>query len=253
MVRRFLKPVAAFLTELGGVFSTFLSVLYWTVRPPFRVGLFMNSLRFVGAGSLFIILLTGTFTGAVFAMQTIYAFSIIGAKSMVGGTVALALSRELAPVLTALMVTGRVGSAMATEIGTMRVTEQIDALETMAVHPVQYLMVPRVWASTIMVPVLSILFSLVGMAGCYLVSVTWMGVDRGQFIDKTASFMEVSDLVNGLVKAVVFGAALATIACYKGFRAEGGARGVGQATTQAVVLSSVSVFVLDYIMTTMMF
>ena len=245
--------ILGFLEEIGSIFITFLRVLYWTVRPPYRVGLYFESLEFVGVGSLFIIILTGTFTGAVFALQTIYAFNIIGAETMVGGTVALALSRELAPVLSALMVTGRVGSAMATEIGTMRVTEQLDAMETMAVNPIQYLIVPRVWATIIMLPVLTVLFSLVGMVGCYLVAVSWMGVDYGQFMAKVKSFMDVSDIMSGIIKAAVFGATLSTIGCHKGYSASGGASGVGEGTTQAVVLSSVMIFVLDYVMTALMY
>lgn len=253
MLQRLSQTVYRFFEEVGLIFSTFLQALAWTVRPPFRLSLLFQSMEFVGVGSLFIILLTGTFTGAVFALQTIYAFSIIGAETMVGGTVALALSRELSPVLTALMVTGRVGSAMATEIGTMRVTEQIDAMETMAVNPMQYLVVPRVWASVVMVPVLTVLFSLVGMVGCYVVSVLWMGVDAGQFLEKTASFMDPYDINYGIIKSAVFGATLSTIGCHKGFHATGGARGVGAATTQAVVLSSVLIFVFDYVMTAIMF
>lgn len=239
--------------ELGGVVLTYLEVLYWSVRPPFRPRLLLASMEFVGVGSLFIILLTGSFAGAVLALQGIYAFRIIQAESMVGGSVALVLSRELSPVLAALMVTGRVGSAMATEIGTMRVTEQIDAMEVMAVNPIQYLVVPRVWATTLMLPVLCVLFTLVGMVGCYLVAVLWMHVDQGQFMAKITSFMTVNDVISGVIKAGVFGALLSTIGCHKGFHAAGGARGVGEATTEAVVLSSVLVFVLDYVMTAIMF
>ena len=250
---RLLKPASDFLDELGTVVLMFFSALVWTVRRPYRVSLLLRSMEFVGVGSLFIIVLTGSFTGAVMALQGIYAFKIIKAETMVGGSVALALARELSPVLTALMVTGRAGSAMATEIGTMRVTEQIDAMETMAVNPIQYLVVPRLWASVVMVPVLTILFTLVGMVGCYLVAVVWQGVDQGLFMEKISDFMRVNDITSGIIKAAVFGAAIATIGCAKGFHAEGGARGVGQATTQAVVLASVMVFVLDYILTAVMF
>ena len=249
----FLQPVTRFLEELGSTMLMFFQVLFWTFRPPYRVGHFLRAAEFVGAGSLFIIVLTGSFTGAVMGLQGIYAFEMIKMETMVGGSVALTLSRELSPVLAALMVTGRVGSAMATEIGTMRVTEQIDAMETMAVNPIQYLIVPRFWASVVMLPVLCILFTLVGMVGCYLVAVVWLQVDEGQFMAKVADFMYVEDLTSGILKAAVFGGVLSIIGCAKGYHAAGGARGVGAATTEAVVLASVMIFVLDYLLTALMF
>jgi phospholipid/cholesterol/gamma-HCH transport system permease protein len=248
-----LTGVTNFLEEIGNMVIMFLQTLFWMVRPPYRVGLLLRSLEFVGVGSLFIIILTGSFAGAVMALQGIYAFGILEMESMVGGSVALALSRELSPVLSALMVTGRVGSAMATEIGTMRVTEQIDAMETMAVNPIQYLVVPRVLATTIMLPALCTLFTLVGMVGCYLVTVVWMQVDRGQFMAYISDFMYVEDLTSGTIKAAVFGATLSIIGCFKGYNASGGARGVGNATTSAVVMASVMIFVMDYILTAVMF
>jgi phospholipid/cholesterol/gamma-HCH transport system permease protein len=252
-VRELLRPALVFVEELGNIVLMFVQVLYWTVRPPYRFRLLLQMMEFVGVGSLFIIVLTGSFSGAVMGLQGIYAFKIIEGESMVGGSVFLVLSRELSPVLAALMVTGRVGSAMATELGTMRVTEQLDAMETMAVNPIQYLMVPRVWATVTMMPVLCVLFTLVGMAGCYLVAVAWMQVDEGQFMARIASFGRVGDLFDGMLKAAIFGAALSVIACYKGYAAAGGARGVGVATTQAVVLASVGIFVLDYLLTAIMF
>lgn len=248
-----MRALGRFFEEMGAIVLTYVEVLYWTFRGPLRPRLLFSAMEFVGVGSLFIILLTGSFAGAVMALQGIYAFRIIQAESMVGGSVALVLSRELSPVLAALMVTGRVGSAMATEIGTMRVTEQIDAMEVMAVNPIQYLVVPRVWATTLMLPVLSVLFTIVGMVGCYLVAVVWMNVDEGQFMSKIASFMDTKDLISGIIKAGVFGATLSVIGCHKGYYAAGGAKGVGEATTQAVVLASVLIFVLDYVMTAIMF
>jgi len=248
-----IRATVNFLDEVGSMVIMFFQVVFWAVRPPYRMGLFVRALEFVGVGSLFIIVLTGSFAGAVMALQGIYAFSLLEMEAMVGGSVALALARELSPVLAALMVTGRVGSAMATEIGTMRVTEQIDAMETMAVNPIQYLVVPRVLATTIMMPALCILFTLVGMVGCYLVAVVWMRVDQGQFMAYISDFMYVEDLTSGVLKAAVFGMTLATIGCYKGYHATGGARGVGTATTSAVVMASVMIFVLDYLLTALMF
>ena len=242
-----------FLEEMGRMTLFFLETLVQSFRPPYRLGLLLRAMEFVGVGSLFIIVLTGFSTGAIMALQFIYALGMIQGETMVGGSVALSLSRELSPVLAALMVTGRAGSAMATELGTMRVTEQIDAMETMAVNPIQYLVVPRLWASTIMLPVLTILFSLVGMAGCYVVSVKWVGVDYGLFMKTIREWMEPWDLWMGTIKALVFGMTFALISCYRGFHASGGARGVGLATTSAVVISSVMIFVLDYILTALMF
>ena len=229
------------------------STLVWLVRPPYRVRLLFQSMEFVGVGSLFIVGLTGAFTGAVFALQGAFAFRLFNAESLVGSTVGLSLTRELSPVLTGLMVTGRAGSGIATELGTMRVTEQIDAMYSMAVNPVHYLVVPRFVAGVIMVPLLSALFTLVGMIGAYFVGVVLLQIDEGIFIGKTRWFVDPSDLVSGLIKACVFGGILTLVGCYKGFYASGGARGVGMATTQAVVVSSVLILVAGYFLTAMMF
>jgi phospholipid/cholesterol/gamma-HCH transport system permease protein len=227
--------------------------LVWTFRPPFRLRLLFQAMEFVGVGSLFIVLLTGLFTGAVFALQGASAFRLFNAESLVGSTVALSLAKELSPVLTGLMVTGRAGSGIATELGTMRVTEQIDALETMAVNPVQYLVVPRFLAGVVMVPALSVLFTLVGMCGAYFVGVVLMNIDPGVFLGKTRWLVDPNDITDGLIKATVFGGVLTLVGCYKGFYASGGARGVGIATTQSVVVSSVAILVADYFLTAMMF
>ena len=221
-------------------------------RPPFRWQLILQQAEFVGFGSLFIILLTGSFTGAVFTLQSISAFERVGMESIVGSTVMVAVSRELAPVLTSLMVTGRVGSAMATELGTMRVTEQIDAMEVMAVDPIQYLIFPRVVAGAIMVPALTAIFDMVAFFGAYLVGVVFLGLDEGAFISRIEWFVDPWDFMHGIQKSIVFGIVVTTVGCYKGFHASGGSRGVGVATTQAVVIGSVLTFVLDYVLTAML-
>ncbi|MBM4291152.1 MAG: ABC transporter permease [Deltaproteobacteria bacterium] len=230
-----------------------LETLLWVPRPPYRLRVLLSALEFVGVGSLFIVILTGFFTGAVFALQGATAFKLFNAESLVGSTVALSLARELAPVLTGLMVSGRAGSGIATELGTMRVTEQIDALYTMAVNPIQYLVVPRFLAGVIMVPLLTSLFNLVGMVGCYAVGVRLLHIDEGVFLEKVRWFVEPADIYNGLLKACVFGGILTLVGCYKGFYATGGARGVGLATTEAVVVSSVLILTADYILTALMF
>jgi phospholipid/cholesterol/gamma-HCH transport system permease protein len=239
--------------SIGAMTLMALQSLVWLFRPPFRWRIFLQSLEYVGVGSLGIVTLTGAFTGMVMAIQSAYAFKMFHAESLVGTTVALALTRELAPVLTGLMVTGRVGSSIATEIGTMNVTEQIDALRTMAVNPIQYLVTPRVLACVIMVPILCLLCSLVGVSGAYLVAVKGLGLDQGVFFDRIVTVVQPWDVWSGIIKAAVFGLVIGTVSCFKGYQAEGGARGVGVATTQAVVISSIAVLVTDYFLTVLMF
>jgi phospholipid/cholesterol/gamma-HCH transport system permease protein len=225
----------------------------WLFRPPFRPRLFLQAMEFIGAGSLFIVVLTGLFTGMVFAVQTVQTFRLFNAETLVGSVVSLALMRELAPVLTSLMVTARAGSAIATELGTMRVTEQVDALYTMAVNPVQYLVTPRIVAAVIMLPILTGFCDLIGIGGAYYVSVNLMGVDGGMFMDKISIYAGSWDVVSGLIKSSVFGLILTLVACHKGLTASGGARGVGQATTQSVVLSSILILVSDYFLTLLLY
>ncbi|WNG57814.1 ABC transporter permease [Archangium gephyra] len=233
--------------ELGHLVTLGVDVVRWGVRRPYRwVNLFFQ-LDFVGVGSVFIVLLTGLFTGMVFANQSARAFAMFDAQSLVGPTVALVLTRELAPVFSALMVTMRAGSAMCTELGTMRVTEQVDALETMAVNPIQYLLVPRVLAGLFMVPLLTLLFDTSGILGAYMVSVGTQGVSAGTFISRTQQWLDPIDVYEGLIKGAVFGLAVTLVCCFKGFNATGGAKGVGQATTEAMVTSALSIFILDFI------
>lgn len=232
--------------DVGGVAVLGWQVLRWAIRPPYRLAILFGQLDFVGVGSILIVCLTGTFSGMVFAHQSARAFQMFNAESMVGPTVALTITRELSPVFTALMVTMRAGSAMCTELGTMRVTEQVDALETMAVSPIQYLLVPRVLAGLTMVPALAMLFDICGLAGGFFVAVTVQGVSAGTFLTRTQQWLDPEDISEGLIKAAVFGITVALIACYKGFSAKGGAKGVGLATTDAMVQSALAIFILDY-------
>ncbi|OAQ20280.1 MlaE family ABC transporter permease [Thermosulfurimonas dismutans] len=242
-----------FISQAGGMALLFLTTLVYTFRPPFRLRLFFKQMEFVGVNSLLVVVLTALFSGMVMAFQGYHALSKFGGESLLGGLVALSLVRELGPVLTSLMVTARAGSAMAAELGSMRVTEQIDALEVMAVNPVHYLVVPRFWAAVIMVPLLTIIADLVGIAGGYLVGVMLLNVDAGIFIRKMQEMVEWLDLSSGIYKAFVFGGLLSIIGCYKGYNASGGAEGVGRATTEAVVIASVSILVGDYILTSLLF
>jgi phospholipid/cholesterol/gamma-HCH transport system permease protein len=251
-LKELVAPARGALEEVGTLGDLALRSLTWAFRRPFRLRLVVQQLEFVGVQSLFLVGLVGLFTGMVFALQTVYGFRRFGAENMVGGVVALTLSREMAPVLTAIMVAARAGSGMAAELGNMRASEQIDALETMAVNPVQYLLVPRLIAGLVMVPVLSLLFFCIGLGGAWIVGVYMLSLDPGIFADRIRTMMVPDDLRQGLIKSVVFGFAVTLIACRHGFYASGGAVGVGQATTRAVVWSVVGVFVLDYLLTTLM-
>lgn len=242
-----------FLEELGRIMTMMGATLFWLFRRPFRYKLFMKQFEFVGVQSIFIIMLTSVFTGAVFSLQSSYAFQLFEANSMVGPTVILAVTRELGPVLTALLVTGRVGSAIAAEIGTMRVTEQIDALETMAVSPIQYLAVPRVVASVIMLPMLNAIFVFLAAIGSWFVCTKLLLVNATAFKEEIIYYVDYDDFYIGMIKAAVFGLILATVGCYKGYYTTRGAEGVGTATTESVVVSSVAILVSDYFLTALMF
>lgn len=209
-------------------------------------------MEFVGFGSLFIVCLTGLFTGAIFAYQSAYAFQLFGADALVGSTVTIAVTRELGPVLAALMVAGRVSSAMATVIGTMRVTEQIDAMKTMAVDPVQFLITPRVIATFLLLPALTAIFDFVAIIGAYIVGVGMLGIEFGAFDSQVENILQPFDVIGGLIKAAVFGLIISFIGCYKGYYAKGGAKGVGEATTSAVVTASIVILLLDYFLTVLL-
>jgi phospholipid/cholesterol/gamma-HCH transport system permease protein len=245
-------PVLAFFDDLGGTVMLGVRALSWAIRPPYRLSQLLVALDFIGAGSTFIVALVGLFTGMAFTVSTIVGFRQFSAEGMVGGVVALALARELAPVLAAVVVTARAGSTMASELGNMRVTEQIDAITTMGVSPVQYLVVPRVLATTLMMPLLATCFGVAGQTGAYVVAVMWQGIDPGVFFQKIEQFMEVSDLRMMLIKSTTFGFVFSVICCKKGFSASGGARGVGEATAKAVVASIVAIFAVDYVLTTIL-
>lgn len=244
----FAYPIT-FLGEVGILAKLMFETVMWGIRPPYRLALFIAAMEFIGVESLFIVGLTGFFVGAVFGLQLVEGFRQLGAENQVGSVVSLALARELAPVFTALMISSRAGSAIATEIGSMRVTNQIDALTTMSVSPVQYLIVPRVFAGLVMLPLMALVFNVIGLIGAYLVAVKLYGLDGGIFIDRVLWFVDRIDLVQGALKAAVFGVAITLIACRQGYHASGGAAGVGRATNQAVVQSAVTVLVLDYFVT----
>jgi phospholipid/cholesterol/gamma-HCH transport system permease protein len=231
----------------------FAQTLGWTFRPPLQGREILKQMEEVGVRSFPVVVITAGFTGMVLALQSFTAFKRFGAETMVGTVVALSMTRELGPVLTGLMVSGRMGSAMAAELGTMRVTEQIDALYTLATNPIKYLIVPRFLATVIMLPILVIFADVIGILGGYLVGVQILGTNPTLYFRRTWDFLEVNDLYSGLIKAIFFGMILSTISCYQGFSAQGGAEGVGRATTRAVVLSSLTILISNYFITAFLF
>ena len=242
-----------FIEEVGRFVLIFYQTLKWSVRPPLGLKNIFRQMESVGVYSVPVVLITAISTGMVLALQSFTGFKRFDAESLVGTVVALSMTRELGPVLTGLIVAGRAGAAMAAELGTMRVTEQIDALSTMAANPVKYLIVPRFIAGMIMLPVLTVFADVIGIGGGYFVSVRVLDVNPVVYLRRTYDYLEFEDIYGGLLKAMVFGILIAIVSCYKGFNAEGGAEGVGQATTGAVVISSMLILISDYFMTAMLF
>ncbi|HEX2252485.1 MAG TPA: ABC transporter permease [Thermoanaerobaculia bacterium] len=246
-------PAERFFTEVGRFFFVLWRTLAWTPRRPFDWRELARQMVRIGLRSIPVIMLTTLFTGAVMALQTFTTLQRFHAESYVGSLVALSMVRELASVLAGLVLAGRSGSAMAAELGTMRVTEQIDALEVMATDPIHYLFVPRVWATTAMLPLLVMMGNALGIAGGYVVAVVLMGANPVSYMENTFKFMEVDDVVSGLVKAAVFGLLIAVIGCQKGFYTSGGAEGVGYSTTNAVVTASIAILISDFFLTKLLF
>jgi phospholipid/cholesterol/gamma-HCH transport system permease protein len=253
-------PVESLIERLGGAildgivalgrFVLFLLfALIEAVMPPYKIRLILRQIRIIGADSFFLIALIGTFTGMVLGLQGEFTLSKFGSEGALGTVVSLVLVRELGPVLTALMITARSGSAMAAEIGAMQVTEQIDALTVMAINPVQYLVSPRIVAGVISFPLLTAMFDVIGIMGGYAVGVGLMGAPAASYFNGIAQNLTGDDIRGGLYKALVFGLIVTWVSCYKGYNAQRMATGVSRATTEAVVLSSVMILVFDYFLT----
>lgn len=251
-VASLLSPVLDALDGVGRFLTLTGQTVMWMIRPPYRVAQLIAAMDFLGVQSTFIVSLTGVFSGMVLALQMTYSLRAYGAESQVGAIVAVSLAREISPVFAGLMVTARAGSAMAAELGNMRITEQIDALTTMAVSPVQYLLSPRLLAAVLMQPLLCVLYSCLGMVGAWLVAVQGLGVDLGNFLDNIGKVLVPSDFYMGIVKSLVFGFLICAISCSQGFHASGGAKGVGEATTRAVVQGAVALLIANYIITSLM-
>jgi phospholipid/cholesterol/gamma-HCH transport system permease protein len=239
--------------EAGRFFYILYSTILWTFRRPFDFREWARQMVRVGVDSLPVVGLTSMFTGMVMALQTYRGFERFHAESFVASVLALSLTRELAPVLSALMVAGRIGSSLAAELGTMRVTEQIDALYAMATEPIQYLIVPRVGATTLMLPPLVAFANALGIGGGYALAVGLLGANPVVYWQKTFQYLDLNDVFSGLIKAAVFGLILSVTGCMKGFFTTGGAEGVGRATTSAVVMGSVIILVSDFFLTKVLF
>jgi phospholipid/cholesterol/gamma-HCH transport system permease protein len=227
--------------------------LFYTVTTPLKFSQVLKQIRFIGFQSTLVILLTGSFSGMVIGLQGFYTLSRFGSAALLGPMVALALIKELGPVLSALMVTGRAGSAITAEIGIMRISEQIDALELMGLNPFRYLVVPKLVAAIVALPLLTAIFDVVGIFGGYIVGVKLLGVGGGTYFGEMANYVDVKDILEGIYKSLSFGALIIWVCCYKGYHSGFGAEGVSRATTQAVVLSSVLILIWDYFMTSILF
>jgi phospholipid/cholesterol/gamma-HCH transport system permease protein len=223
------------------------------LRPPFYWRMFGRALLEIGYFSLPVVALTAIFTGMVLALQSYTGFSRYSAESAIPNIVVLSVTRELGPVLAGLMVAGRIGAAMAAEIGTMRVTDQIDALSTLSTNPMKYLVAPRLAAGIIALPLLVVVADILGVMGGFIVSTMKLGFNTATYLHNTLDFVQTMDVVSGLAKAAVFGFLIALMGCYQGYNSRGGAEGVGAATTAAVVSASILILAFDYVLTEMFF
>ncbi len=246
------KKASALVSEMGRVIIFLGQTFRWAASPPFYLKNLLRQMEQIGVNSVPVVLTTATSTGMVLALQSYTGFKRFGAESLIGAVVSLSMTRELGPVLTGLMVAGRAGAAMAAELGTMKVTEQIDALATLATNPMKYLVVPRFLASTIMMFFLTALGVFIGIAGGYFVGTRVLGTNPVTYLNQSIDNTEVSDIWYGLIKALVFGAVVGLIGCSKGFNTEGGAEGVGKATTGAVVISCMLILILDYFLSALL-
>jgi len=243
-----------FISRLGSTFLLLFKSIYYLKAVPKSLGLIFEQCFLIGNRSVPLIVITSIFIGAVSSWQAAYQFKFIGAPlRYLGSAVGKAIVIELAPVLTALVVAGRVGAGIAAELGTMRVTEQIDALDSMGISPVRYLVMPRFLAATIMLPLITIFSNFVAIAGALLVSILFVDLSYETFLSGIRNSFTFGDVMAGLVKSIVFGAIIGIVGCHEGFYARGGARGVGRSTTEAAVISAVMVLIADYIIATIIF
>lgn len=246
-----------YLGRMGVMGLFLLKAFFYTIVPPIKFTRVLRQIRFIGLQSTSVILLTGVFSGMVLGFQGYYSLSRFGSDAFLGPMVGLSLIKELGPVISALMVTGRAGSAITAELGIMRMSEQIDALELMGLNPYRYLIVPNLLAGMISLPLLTAIFDVVGILGGYFIGVKLLGVGAGTYFGEMASYVEMNDILEGVYKSLTFGIIIVWVCCFKGHYAGiftgFGAEGVSKATTQAVVMSSVLILVWDYFMTSLLF
>ena len=247
------RPFIAFLATAGRRALFTGAALSHCVRPPFYPRIILRQMVEIGTLSLPVVGLTAVFAGMVLALQSYTGFARFSAEGAIANVVVLSITRELGPVLAGLMVAGRIGAAMAAEIGTMRVTEQIDALTTLGTNPMKYLVAPRLIAGLTMLPFLVFVADIIGVFGGYLVAVHKLGFNAANYLQRTYDFLQAEDVVSGLVKAAVFGFTITLMGCYHGYHSKGGAQGVGAATTNAVVSACILILCFDYVLTEMFF
>lgn len=245
--------VIYFMYFLGGVANLTFQTIYLSFKPPYRKDRIFEQAKKAGFDSLPIVSLIALFIGFIFALQTAYFMQRIGSELYIASLVALSIVRELGPVITALVVAGRVGASITAELGSMQVTEQIDALEALATNPIKYLVVPRFIALSLMVPLLTIYADFVGILGSYVICVFRLGISSGMYIRVTAEALYYKDLFTGLAKTVSFGMIIAIVSCYEGFNVKGGAEGVGRATTRCVVFSFIMIIIADCLFTALFY
>jgi len=239
------------LRRMGHMLIFLINSFYYTFAPPFKFRILLREIRFIGTKSMAVIILMGSFTGMVLALQGFHMLRKVGSEALLGPAVALPLIRELGPVLSALTITGRAGSALTAEIGIMRITEQIDALTAMALNPMRYLIVPKMVAALIVFPLLTALYDLVGIYGGYFVGVKLLGLSAGTYFSQMEHFVDMEDIRIGIYKSLTFGILVLWACCYKGFYTGYGAEGVSKATTEAVVMSLVLILISDYFLGTL--
>lgn len=247
------RVVLSTLAEIGALSRFVWNAVTHILRPPFFWRLIAQQMLRIGYFSLPVVALTAFFTGGALALQIYYGGNSFNSESIVATIVALGITRELGPVLGGLMVAGRVSAAIAAELGTMRVTEQIDALTTLSTNPYKYLVVPRVVAAVLTLPALVFIADIIGIMGGFVVGTQTLDFNAGVYIKNTVDFLKYDDVVSGLIKAAVFGFIIAIMGCFHGFNSKGGAQGVGRATTNAVVTASILILAANYVMTSLLF
>ena len=247
------RHIISFLYFLGGLSNLAFKTISLSFMPPYKKDRILEQAKKAGLDSLPLVSLIALFIGFIFALQTAYFMQRIGSELYIASLVALSIVRELGPVITALVVAGRVGASITAELGSMQVTEQIDALETFATNPVKYLVVPRFIALSLMLPILTLYADAIGILGSYIICVFRLGISSGIYLRVTAEALFYKDLFNGLFKTIFFGMIIALVSCYEGFNVKGGAEGVGQATTRSVVFSFIMIIIADCIFTALFY